>query len=268
MKWNRKHVIGMCITLVLYAAVFWCLASRTEVTAPCDVAIFSTVVAFLGILLAWRPYRMLTILLIASITYCQMQNEVVAAPTPQQQQTKEMHAYVDQLRQDNPLLAELCVAGLIVGVGIILFFGLKKICKQCLPPVVTPATPPQPPATNTPPKIVDAVGNNTAIQLYLSDNTFDVWDVSGFTFENKDPAGNPYVRWFDCVIQSSTNLTDWTTQLVLNGWASSGYLIMVGSDPHGIPLATNLCLLGQTNSLTIPGLNAVEDHKFFRAVNE
>lgn len=267
MKWNRKRVTGMCVSLILYTGVFALLAFRSEITAPCEVAVFSTAVAFVAILAAWRPYRMLTLMLVAALTYCETQTVAVGAPAPSQQ-AQELQLYLDDLKADNPLLAELCVAGLIVGVGIILFFGLKKICKQCLPPVVTPATPPQPPATNAPPRLTDAMGNDTAICLYLNDDSFDVWDVSGYTFPNTDPAGNPYLRWFRCVLQSSTNLTDWTREVVLNGWASQQYLALVASDPRGIPLATNFCLMGGTNALTLPSITAAEDHKFFRVVGE
>lgn len=138
------------------------------------------------------------------------------------------------LQRSKAVVAQ-CIVGLVViGVGVVVYMGLKKMCDH-LPPCDNPPQPPAPPVTNAPPKKV----TGTAPLIQVSDSGVEAYDISGASyFAQTDPYGNPYTRLFRGSLSTSTNLVTWDRSLKFVGWMSYRYTIMVWYS-NTVPILTN-----------------------------
>jgi len=240
-KWNRKKIAGMLACGAAYAAcVFW-LCFQPCYVAMRGMLILSAATTLLAIYAAWKPLKIFILILASCLFVSQAQADT---------------------NDDGQLAGACIVAVAVIGVGLLLVISLTKMCKHCLPP---PNDPPQPPASSTN-HTASSYGNVTGtVSLPLSDEAVQCYDVSSYSFANRDPNGFPYLLWFTCVIESSTNLSNWRTQCTLNGWASATTIVTVWSDENAQPVCTNF-VPRSASSITgqMPSLVADTDRKFFR----
>lgn len=163
------------------------------------------------------------------------------------------------------LIAQCVVGIVVIGGGIIICLGLKKMCNS-IPPLQNPPQPP-PPTTNAPAQHVFVLNNtSTTPRLNLSDANVEAYNVSGTVFVNNDPYGNPYTRLFRTTIKSSVDLKQWNTELSLVGWMSTQYVIIVYYNNDGVSVLTNGATLtfgSGTNEVYIP-IDTTPPQKFFR----
>ncbi len=244
-RWNKKRVAGMMVSIVAYAGcVFW-LSGQEPYIALRGMLCLSVVAMFLALYAAWKPFKLFILILCSCLFISQ------ADARPDQQEDQEP-------------LAGACVLGMIIlGVGVVIIISLKKMCNRCLPP---PHDPPQPPCptTNHTYSASASLAPGT-ISLPLSDDAVQCYDVSSYSFEHNDPNGYPYLLWFTCVIESSTNLSNWRSKCTINGWASASTICLLLSDENGEPVCTNF--VSRTSSSIsgqLPGLVADADRQFFR----
>ncbi len=158
-----------------------------------------------------------------------------------------------------------CIIGIVViGAGIVLVMGLRKMCKS-IPPLENPPQPP-PASTNAPQHRMTFTSTTPLPRINLNDDNVEAYDVSAFTFDTTDPYGNPYNRLFRTTIQSSVDLKTWNTELSLVGWMSGQYVIIVYYDKDGLSIATNGATLtfgSGTNETYVP-IDTRPPVKFFK----
>jgi hypothetical protein len=242
MRWNKKRLIGLVTTLAVYAGVLWFLTKQDWPVGYCGAIWFCGLAAPVAIAFAWRPYKILAVILCVCLYTSAMPAQ---SPPPKKN------------------LTGACVlAVIILGIGVVIIVSLKKLCNKCLPPPQSPAQPPPPPtSTNQPPHLTSLSGPE--IQLQMPDDNLQCYDVSGYQLAHNDPNGYPYVFWFTGEVESSTNLEQWRTEGTINGWVSSTTVAMVISS--GTSAVTNFAnRFSGSISAPFESLTAEGDRKFFR----
>lgn len=240
-KWNKKRIAGFLISLAAFAgALAWISNQEWPVTYYGIMGLFC-ITTSLVIFCLWRPYKLFTLILCVSLVASQAN----AAPTE---------------GPHKDLTGACVIAVIILGIGVVIIVSLKKLCNKCLPPAQPPAQPP-PPQTNAPPHLASLSGSGP--QLSMNDDGLQVYDVSTNHLNNVDPNGYPYLFWFTGSIESSTNLSNWTTECTLNGWASATTVVTIWSnETHSV---TNFSTRSSGSIQTaFPDLVADADRKFFR----
>lgn len=233
----------MMVSIVAYAGcVFW-LSGQEPYIALRGMLCLSVVAMFLALYAAWKPFKILMIILCSCLFVSQ--------------------ADAQSEDDDDPFAGACAVAVIVLGAGILLALGLRNMCKHCLPPSKPPPQPPAP-TTNHTYSASESFAPGT-ISLPLSDDAVQCYDVSSYSFEHNDPNGYPYLLWFTCVIESSTNLSNWRSKCTINGWASASTICLLLSDENDQPVCTNF--VSRTSSSIsgqLPGLVADADRQFFR----
>lgn len=253
-QFNRKRVAGMMISWSVFAGLFYWICSQNDrVTGVGLVALFCAV-TLLAIWLAWRPFKILSILLAAALAFSQFDVEA--------QQDGDTN---------NVTLIEGLGAAIFVGVCVVLVAGLWKIAKKI--PKNPPADPDDPPCptnclprtntipTNTPPAHKTITVNNPM----LTDAAVTIWDCSSNTLANTDPQGHSYQRWAHSRLESSPDQTAWSTVCRMHEWCSDYNLCVVFYTPDRQPWSTNFFALPlSTNSIVMPWLVADPKAMYFR----
>lgn len=161
--------------------------------------------------------KAISILLCLTLTACPINSEVRADPTP-----------------EPPHWAAGCA---VVITGIIIIWGLRKLCKM-LPPG-PPAQPP-PHGTNQPPHEA-AFALTSPGRLDLPDASLSIstnWQMTVTTF------------------QSSTDMLTWRDEYVVTNWFSADQLVSVCAS-NGVPLQTNFLAMHWTNEMVVNDFSAV-----------
>lgn len=170
-------------------------------------------------------------------------------------------------QRSKALLPECIIGIIVIGTGVVIYVGLKKMCKA-IPPLDNPPSPP-PCNTNAPAHRLAFVSVPANIpRINLSDDAIEAYSVSGTVFENKDPYGLDYNRLFRGSIDSSANLSTWSNDCKFVGWMSPRYAIMVFYNDQGTPVLTNGCDLtygSGTNEVSMPILGG--PIRFFRSAS-
>lgn len=169
------------------------------------------------------------------------------------------------VEQSRAWVAEGIVAAIIIGGGIIIVIGIKKLANN-IPPLENAPPPPQYPTNNMAgQKMLLSIPPGLR-QLHLDDSGVAKYDVSGNQFENTDPYGHPYVRYFATTIQSFHGST-WTNGASLQGWASARCVLIIYYGPTGEPIATNGVEMnpytGTVNICPVP-VGSIQPYGLFR----
>lgn len=173
----------------------------------------------------------------------------------------------------------IILGALVIVLGIVVYVGLRKLCRR----LNQPATPPPTPPTNQPPMVsftgeplygysgglVMPMGNlaatNSDPQLdYTNDCGIAAWDISQYGWVDQD--GQLYEVLQHTKIESSTNLRDWRVEYELHVYSSVSNVIMCWRDRFGVPVFTNGSRIGPAGTFTNTApLNLMDrDSKFFR----
>lgn len=165
--------------------------------------------------------KTISILLCLALTACPINSEVRADPAP-----------------EPPHWAAGCA---VVITGIIIIWGLRKLCKM-LPPG-PPAQPP-PHGTNQPP--------HEAAFALTSPGRLDLPDVSLTISTNWQMTVTTF--------QSSTNLVNWHDEYTVTNWYSPDQLVSVCAS-NGVPLQTNFLSVRFTNDVIFNDFSAIAPTK-------
>jgi hypothetical protein len=172
-----------------------------------------------------------------------------------------------QPSSQNPNVAELPCAIVILIVGGIVAYKLVNFCQKHLPPSNPPPPPPTPPPqpTNSAPNIRSNVAQEPSPPvlppLILTNDI--CCDISGCGWY--DPSNSEYTTMFSYTIQSSTNLIQWQNECSVTGWVSDT-TIVTELYTNGVSQSTNWDFnwQQQTNVLALPFVPATAPNKFFR----
>ena len=245
--WSKKRVFGLCGLVCAYGLAV------TLIALLCDTAsqflwlgmLSYTTFVLAAIALFKPPTRTLLTVLLASL--------IIAAP----------------IHRARALVPECAIALVVLGVGVVCYFGLKSMCKN-LPPTEAPPPPPSPkctncnpahpdwPCTNCPPlkgvELKSLVWNDgSSIVVNMSDDAVFAGQITN-TLTETDPYGYPYTKLFSFRMDTSENLTEWNT-LSATGWLSQAAMIAVIYAGDGKPVSTNWSQIengGTTNVVGAP----------------
>lgn len=155
--------------------------------------------------------------------------------------------------QQQPKLVAECVVLVVIGVTTaVIVVGLNSLCKKLPQPNSTIASPPA--CTNAPPSGTNRAPAKLTMQLLTDD--FTAYDLTDNPPQNTDPDGNPWLRYIEFTVQSSTNLTDWKPIACVTNWLNQTYLLTVTDH------STNCDRLG--NGAFVPAFIGNENKEFFR----
>lgn len=167
------------------------------------------------------------------------------------------------------LVAEVCVAVVVIGVGVYVVYKINKLCKEKLgpPPDGGSTNNPVPPPPQPPPKKSNIISSysstfSDAPQVEMPED-INEWDIS--TNGYIDPDGYPYTVLISFGLESSTNILNWQNEGSVTGWMSQNWIVTIAYS-NSVPLNTNWTQfsVGCTNSVTLP--IAAAPTKFFRTV--
>jgi hypothetical protein len=149
-----------------------------------------------------------------------------------------------QTSQSKPELAEgPCVFAIIVGTGIILWWGLHKLCKllpkdKKTPNPPTPPPKPPPPPTNSVSKAMSQIaGSGPGAEIWFpSDGStnegISYEDISWYTSTNSadylSPDGRPYATIITTTIQAASSLGHWTNCGTMTIWVTAAPYTLYG----------------------------------------
>lgn len=246
--WTKRRVFGLCGLIAIYGLAILLIA------LTCDKAGQFVWLGMLGYLtfvvaaiaLFKPPKATLVAILLASA--------IVATP----------------IYRARALIAQCGVALVVIGVGVVCYVGLKKMCKK-LEPTEAPPPPPGPsctncnpvhpewPCTNCPPlkefNLKSLTWNDgSSIVINLADDAVFAGEITN-TLTETDPYGNAYTKVFSFRVDTSEDLTQWSGQMSVTGWMSQAAMIAVVYAPDGKPLSTNWSEIvngGTTNVLEGP----------------
>lgn len=175
-------------------------------------------------------------------------------------------SYHVRAQSNEKVLAPLLCAAVVVGVGIIVVIGLKKLCEKIPTPDAPPPIPPVHPST-VPTSTTNLPPWFKRISPPLNDYAVFVEDISTYQIPD-NYGGAKSLSYFNTLvafkIQSSTNLQEWRDELTITQWVSSrGAFSAVYQDGSNI---MNTYSLGRTNYVPID-IAGNESNKFFRVVS-
>lgn len=181
-----------------------------------------------------------------------------------------------QAQSSGPKIVAQVVCGiLVIGVGVVIYFGLKKMCAN-IPSPGAPPTPPPAPPTNPPP-IMNPTNSPPSTNkppwwkriFNMTDNNASAFNIS--TYSIVDIYGAPkdlayYHTLVSFTLQSSTNLVDWRDELSVTQWVSD-YGVFNAYYQGGSNVLNTYSGLGTTNYVPLSIGTGDEPMKVFRVGN-
>lgn len=159
------------------------------------------------------------------------------------------------------LVAELVFATIVLTVGLIIVWQLKKLCNRVLP---NPPRPPQP--TNAVPQSA-GIGIGIEKQHFTIPATVtmqNMYQIEELSPEFNDPSGNRYTHILLCGIKSSANLVDWSDEGRFCAWFNDDYFCWQQDDTDGNPVKTETLQGWPTKQVDLIFHEDVADKRFFK----
>ncbi len=256
-SWSKGRVLGLCGVIAVYGLAILLIAFACDkVGRFIWLGMLGYTTFVLAAIALFKPPKNLMIaILLAGV--------ISAAP----------------IYRARALFAECAIALVVMGVGVVCYVGLKKMCKN-LPPTEAPPPPPLPsctncnpshpawPCTNCPP--LKSIGlkslvwnDGSSVVVNLPDDAIFVGQITNQLAE-VDPYGNPYTRVFWFSLNTSENLLDWSTSMSVTGWVSQSAMVAVTYNANGTPLGTNWSqIVNAATTNTITGNMRRREQQFF-----
>lgn len=124
---------------------------------------------------------------------------------------------------DNPVVAG-CV---VIAVGIVVYWGLSKLCDKVLPPTTKPVTPPPvvpPPIiqTNSVPTNCPTCPKKKLMGVLNTDQGVTMANIAAFAFPDVQASNTVnFTTMFATVVESSRDMTTWKPECTITGYLSS-----------------------------------------------
>jgi hypothetical protein len=156
----------------------------------------------------------------------------------------------------NALLPAMC-ALVVIGIGIVVVYEMVKLCKKMDQRDQEQKDPPDTNKVNRAQSVMPP-GNH----MTLTDASVNAYDCSEFGMA--DPYSGSLITTRSCgILQSSTDLANWSEEYSFTGWTSADGTMMLWTK-QGIPVMTNYVPIFGTNVLSLPICSATEPRKFYR----
>jgi hypothetical protein len=173
-------------------------------------------------------------------------------------------------RVKSEMAPEACVAATVIACGIIIWWGLHKLCKMLpkdkkTPNPPTPPPKPPPPPTNSVSKAMSQIaGSGPGAEIWFpSDGStnegISYEDISWYTATNSagylSPDGRPYATIITTTIQAASSLGHWTNCGTMIIWVTAAPYTLYGAFYDGsgnvMGTGTSVASNGLPQDLTI-----------------
>jgi hypothetical protein len=165
-----------------------------------------------------KSYLALVVLVAAALVYSQRAESYPSKPGP-----------------DQELIAEGCVAIVVVGVGVVIVTSIKKLCDKINPPKKPSGHHPMPMPIPASAGVPYQGSQNTPFQF--DDTAVQCWDISDYSTNAAfhGPDGIPYHLYFSYQFRTSNDLRTWETNQVVGYVSPTWTHTSVGTNAVLIP---------------------------------